>query len=141
MTVPVMTAAMLGDLLVHGLDIARALGRRWPIAREDALLVMGGVMAMAPGYVDRQRTAGLHVAYELRFRGGPRYQLTVDDATATVTPPDGKADCWISADPVAFLLVGYGRAGHWGQAFRGKIVAGGRKPWLGPKFGKILTGV
>jgi len=141
MTVPVMTAAMLGEQLVHGLDIARAVRRRWPIARDDALLVIGGVMAMAPEYVDRQQTAGLHVAYELRFKGGPRYKLTIDDATAAVTAPDGRADCWIFADPAAFLLVGYGRAGQWGQALRGKIVVGGRKPWLGLKFGKILTSI
>ncbi len=45
----------------------------------------------------------------------------------------------ISADPVAFLLVGYGRTGQWGQIIRGKLVASGRKPWLGFGFGKLLT--
>ncbi len=45
----------------------------------------------------------------------------------------------ISADPVAFLLVGYGRIGQWGQILRGKLVASGRKPWLGLGFGKLLT--
>lgn len=96
---------------------------------------------MVPEYVDRQKTAGLHLAYELRFRGGPRYRIEIDDGLAEVTTPGEKADCWISADPVAFLLVGYGRIGQWSQALRGKIVAGGRNPWLGLKFGGLLTGV
>jgi uncharacterized protein (TIGR03083 family) len=141
MTVPVMTAALLGEQLIHGLDIARAQGARWPIAREDALRVIAGVMALVPHYVDRQRTAGQHLSFELRFRGGPRYRLTVDDGTAAVTKPNGRVDCWIAADPVAFVLVGYGRAGQFGQALRGRIVAGGRKPWLGLKFGGLLTKV
>jgi len=141
MTVPVMAAALLGEQLIHGLDIARAVAARWPITSEDALLVIGGVVAMMPGYVDPRQTAGLHLTYELRFRGGPRYRLTVDDGTASVTAPGGKADCWIAADPVAFLLVGYGRAGQWGQALRGKIISGGRRPWLGLRFGKLLTSV
>jgi uncharacterized protein (TIGR03083 family) len=141
MTVPVMTAAMLGEQLVHGLDIARAAHVPWPISREDALLVIDGVVALMPGYVDAARAAGLHVTYELRFRGGPRYQLRVDGGKATVTAADGKADCWISADPVAFLLVGYGRVGQWSQVLRGKIISGGRKPWLGTTFGKIISSV
>lgn len=139
MTVPIMTSAMLGELLIHGLDIARAVGADWPISRADALRIIAGVMAMVPDYVDRQKADGLHVAYELRFRGGPRYRMTIDDGTAVVGPATGQADCWISADPVAYLLVGYGRCGQWRSILRGKIVAGGRKPWLSLKFGDLLT--
>lgn len=139
MTVPIMTSAMLGEQLIHGLDIARAVGAAWPISRADALRVIAGVMAMVPDYVDRQQAAGLHAAYELRFRGGPRYRMTIDDGTAVVGPATGQADCWISAEPVAYLLVGYGRCGQWSSILRGKIVAGGRKPWLGLKFGRLLT--
>ena len=77
MTTPMMTTALLGEQLVHGLDLARALGAPWPIGPQDALLVISGVMAMVPEYVDRQKTAGLHLAYELRFRG--RSPLPVAD--------------------------------------------------------------
>ena len=93
MTVPIMTSAMLGEQLIHGLDIARAVGAAWPISRADALRVIAGVMAMVPDYVDRQQAAGLHAAYELRFRGGPRYRMTIDDGTAAVGPATGQADC------------------------------------------------
>lgn len=140
MTVPMMTTALLGEQLIHGLDIARAARVPWPIAREDALLVIAGVMAMVPEYLDRRRAAGLHLSYELRFRSGPRYRLTIEDGTAALTGPGEKADCWILADPVAFLLVGYGRTGQWGQILRGKILAGGGKPWLAAKFGRLITG-
>jgi uncharacterized protein (TIGR03083 family) len=141
MTVPMMSTALLGEQLVHGYDIARALKAPWPISREVALLVIAGIMALAPEYVDPRETAGLHVAYELRFRGGPRYRLAIDDGTATIGPAGGKVDCWISADPVAFLLVGYGRRGQWGATLRGQMVAGGRKPWLALKFSKLLMSV
>ncbi|HEX3839297.1 MAG TPA: maleylpyruvate isomerase family mycothiol-dependent enzyme [Acidimicrobiales bacterium] len=140
MTVPVMTTTLLGELLVHGFDIARAAGVPWSIDRQDALRVIDGIMAIVPDYVDRQRTADLEVTYELRFRGGPRYRLAIDHGTATLTEPGGKVDCWISADPVAFLLVGYGRIGQWGQILRGKMMARGSKPWLGFKLGDLLTG-
>ena len=139
LTVPVMTAALLGEQLVHGLDVARAAGAAWTISPQDAALVIDGVMAMVPDYVDRQAAAGRSVSYELRLRGGPSYRISVEDGGATVTEPGSKSDCTISADPVAFLLVGYGRTGQWGQIARGKLVAGGRKPWLGLGFGRLLT--
>jgi uncharacterized protein (TIGR03083 family) len=140
MTVPTMTTVLLGEQLVHGRDIARAVNLRWPIERDDALQVIRGVMDMVPDYLDRKRAAGLHIAYELRFRGGPRYRLHIDDGTAVVTQSGGPVDCWISADPTAFLLIGYGRVSQWSQIARGRIMAGGRKPWLGTTFGQLLTG-
>jgi hypothetical protein len=50
--------------------------------------------------------AGLHVSYELWFRGGSRYRLRVDDGTVTLTGTGRPVDCWISAEPATFLLVG-----------------------------------
>lgn len=138
MCVPTMTAALLGEQIMHGLDIARAASIAWPIRSTDALHVIAGAMGTVPDYVDRQRAVGRRIAYELRFRGGPRYRLYVGDGTATVTPPGGPVDCWISADPVAFLLVGYGRVSQWSQILRGRIMAGGRKPWLGSALGSAL---
>ena len=140
MTTATMTSALLGELTIHGLDIARAARLPWRISRAEALHVIAGVMAMVPDYLDRQRAAGLHVSYELRFRGGPRYRIEINDGAAALTDPGPRADCWISADPVAFLLVGYGRSGQWGPILRGQLLAGGRKPWLGLAFGQLITG-
>lgn len=64
----------------------------------------------------------------------------MEDGAATVTAPGPAADCWISADPVAFLLVGYGRTSQWSAILRGKLLGGGRKPWLAPAFGGLITG-
>ncbi|SEB24492.1 MULTISPECIES: maleylpyruvate isomerase N-terminal domain-containing protein [unclassified Mycobacterium] len=141
MTVPVMASAMLGEQLLHGLDMARAVGGDWTISRAEALHVIAGVMAMIPDYVDRQKAAGLHLAYELRFRDGPRYRVTIEDGSAAVGPAGGAVDCWISADPVAYLLVGYGRTSQWASILQGKILSAGRKPWLGAKLGQLFVKV
>jgi Mycothiol maleylpyruvate isomerase N-terminal domain len=176
-----MSSALLGELLVHGLDVARASGQPWRIGREDALRVIAGVMTMVPEYLDHRKAATVRATFELRLRGGPRYQITVADGTAvvrsggavisdgqgavisdgqqvtsrhqSVTPAAGageraalergratRPDCWISADPEAFLLVGFGRTGQWGQIARGRMLAGGRKPWLAAAFGSLITG-
>lgn len=134
-----MTCLLLGEQLVHGLDIARATGRPWTISREDALRVVPAALALAPNYLRQSRTRDMHVSFELRMRGGGRYRIAVDDGSAVVSAAGGKADCVITADPVTFLLLGFGRVSQWPQIIRGKLVAGGRKPWLAAKFATLLA--
>ncbi|HZU45657.1 MAG TPA: hypothetical protein VFA16_00150, partial [Mycobacterium sp.] len=134
-----MTCLLLGEQLVHGLDIARAAHQPWSIRREDALLVLPAVLELAPNYLRPDRARGVHVSFELRLRGGPRYRIAVDDATGVVGPAGERADCVITADPVTFLLVGYGRIPQLSQILRGKLRAGGRKPWLAAKFSTLLA--
>ena len=133
-----LAAIVLGEQLIHGLDLARAAGRPWPIEAGDAALVIPGVIELLPAYLNREAARGLHARYELRS-GDLRYQLAVDDGTATVGPAAGQADCVITADPVAFLLVGYNRMSQWGPMLRGQLRAGGRKPWLGFKFNRLTV--
>ncbi|MCV7234096.1 hypothetical protein BST20_25375 [Mycobacterium branderi] len=134
-----MTCLLLGEQLVHGLDIARATGRAWTIGRDDALRVVPAALALAPNYLRQSRTRGMHATFELRMRGGGRYRIAVDDGTAVVSAAGEKADCVITADPVTFLLIGFGRVSQWPQIIRGRLLAGGRKPWLAAKFGTLLA--
>src|SRR5919106_778620 len=97
-----LASVIVGELLVHGYDIARAVGLPWRIERDDALLVFDGVVELMPHYVDSQAARGLTATLELRMRRGPSRHLvfrngglTVEDATLA-----RRVDCHISADPV-----------------------------------------
>ena len=133
-----MAALLLGEQLIHGLDISRTAKIPWTIAAADAFLVIPGVLTVAPQYLRPQRAGGVHISFELRMRGGASYRLVVDDGTAVVTAAAQKADCVITADPVAFLLLGYGRISQLSPVLRGQLRPGGRKPWLAMKFGTLL---
>jgi hypothetical protein len=61
-----MTCLLLGEQLVHGLDIARSANLPWTISRSDALLVIPGVLTVAPQYLRPSRAAGLRCSFELR---------------------------------------------------------------------------
>jgi uncharacterized protein (TIGR03083 family) len=134
----VMTSLLLGEQVIHGLDIARAARKRWDIAESDALLVLPGVLTVAPRYL-RQSAASARVSFELRIRGAQPYRMAVDRGSAVVTHASQKADCVIAADPVAFLLLGYGRTSQWSPIMRGKLRAGGRKPWMAVKFATLMS--
>jgi putative sterol carrier protein len=136
-TPPTMTTLLLGEQVVHGLDIARAARIGWHVDPHDALLITPGVLTIAPQYL-RRSAVGTRASFELRIRGAKNYRLAVDGGTAVVTDAVQKSDCVITADPVAFLLLGYGRISQWSPIIRGKLRPGGRKPWLAMKFATLL---
>lgn len=135
-TVDCLTALALGELTVHGHDIATGTGRPWPISAEHAKLIVGTVCPeMSPLVVRPEAGSGEAVTYEVRLRDkGPRYVIRVADGTAEVRAVGGPVDCVISADPATYLLVVYGRMPLGQALLRGGVLAWGRRPWLGLRF-------
>lgn len=124
----------IGEMLIHGLDVARGLRRPWPISRAEALqVILPATLEMMPKVVDHDAVGDASITYCLRFRGGPtvgarfvRGQL----GTAGWGEWNTRADVTLSADPVAFLLLAYGRKSQWPLIAQGRLMAYGRKPWL-----------
>jgi len=131
-----LTALALAELTVHGHDIATGTGRPWPISADHARIILGTVFPeMSPLMVRPGAGRAGALTYEIRARGGgPRYVIRVADGTAEVRAARGPVDCVISADPAAFLLVGYGRMALGRALLRGGVLAWGRRPWLGLRF-------
>ena len=136
LTLDVATASgmLLGELSVHGYDAARTIGRRWPIAANDARTIIRAAAALAPRYVDEEATRGDRTTFRIAARGGPVFRVRIDDGTVSVEPADGDADCTIRADPEALVLLSYGRITRWRAAGRGKLIATGRRPWRALRF-------
>lgn len=129
----------VGEMVVHGYDIASAVKQPWPIDPQLACQINQGAGDAWPLFVNRKKVKGVTASYAIRMRGGPKVVFRFVDGRLSVEPPSSKpVDCRISADPVAFLLLGYGRVSQWPQIAQGKIVAYGRKPWLGLKFRSLL---
>ena len=93
---------VLGEFLVHGHDVARAVERPWQITDREALLLAGNELLGAwvrPDAPTERYELRLGDAPPIRFEIGPRRLTLTDD------PPD----VVISAAPVDFVLSFYGR--------------------------------
>jgi hypothetical protein len=129
------TGMLLAEQLVHGYDIATTGGRPWAISPADARLVIRAMTSMLPLVAKPEAAAGADASFDVRVRGGPRFVVRVRGGAVTIEDWAGQAvDCHLSADPVAFVMVAYGRAGQWGPIARGRLVAWGRRPWLALRF-------
>lgn len=140
----VLTCHLLSENLVHGWDIATAAGRTWPIERSQAATVLSGflvevIRSLDPrALVDQRAAAGLRATYDVRLRGGDRFGLVFDDGALRIDRAPGRVDCHLSADPVAMLLVAWGRRSQWPAIATGRLVAWGPKPWLGPRLRTLM---
>jgi uncharacterized damage-inducible protein DinB len=136
-----LAAVLTNEADIHGLDVAAAEARSWTIPADHARLISTGHFPMLPNFVDK-KAADFAAAYDLRIRGGDRVCVTVDHGSVDIDRDQpSSVDCHISVNPVAYLLVGYGRKSQWGPILTGKIVAWGKKPWLSLRFSRLFHAV
>lgn len=139
--IPVYSLAciIVNEAAVHGLDVAQAAGIPWKVTRAQAILALEGLLPILPNFLKAEMAEGLNATFELRLRGGRRTYMTVRDSALMIdTARPSRVDVVISADPVSYLLIGYGRIGQIGPILTGKVVSWGRKPLLALRFAKLF---
>ena len=130
----------LAELILHGYDMATAIGYPWPIDPLHALIVLNGYGPAFGLVVNHERAQGLNAGFGIELRGGPAFTARFVDGQYQVEPADsGPVDCTISADPVAFLLVGSGRLDPVAAVALGLLSAGGERPELALAFNQLFV--
>lgn len=136
----VLGSYLLTHMLGHGYDLARALRRPHMVDRPGAGLTLPFLVLAMPRVTDAGATAGLTARYTVRLWGGDRFGVAFTDGAVSVGHrPSDRPDCTISIEPVTFLLMALGRISPVGAMARGRVLAWGRKPWLGPRFPEYFT--
>jgi uncharacterized protein (TIGR03083 family) len=126
---------LLGELVVHGWDIAQALHRPWPLDPGHVALILEGLAPILPGWIHPERARGFTATLQVRLRGQATHVFSFQDGRLQVNPSHERPiDAHVSADPAALLLVLYRRQSQWRQIALGRLVAWGRKPWLALTF-------
>lgn len=131
---------LLGELLLHGLDLAQACQRPWPITRAQALACLHGILPAIVLAVDTDAASKATGTYHLHLRGGQDWTVRVHQGTVRVDPGRPRqADLHLSVDPVLFLLNAYGLITRPRALLSGGILCWGRRPWLAVRFDRLFT--
>jgi uncharacterized protein (TIGR03083 family) len=129
---------IIGEVVVHGFDIARAIGAEWKVDPKSAVLAVYATTAALPLALDHDAAAGKDIHVKVHLRHGTTFSIHFRDGRAWCDVTDERADAHVSADPLAYLLVGYGRIGLPGPIARGQLLVWGRKPWVVLQVPKLL---
>jgi len=131
---------ILGEPILHGYDIATAVGVPWPIDPEYAAVAIGGYQRVGYSAIFRPAaSAGLEATYRVEVAGTDPFHARVADGTYTEPEAPGSIDCVISADPVTALLVITGRLKQWPAIALGRLKFTGDRPELGPRFADLFV--
>jgi len=131
---------MVGEIVVHGYDIAQAVARPWPLLPDEVGLVLGAYGPLIGLTVDPDRTRGLSATIAVDLRGLASSVVRFDDGRFSLEPPGAEpVDATLSADPAAFLLVTSGRMDRWSAFALGLYRAGGARPELAVEFEDLFV--
>jgi hypothetical protein len=124
------------ESLVHGRDLALAVGGGARMSQCSAAAAAPTVMsAMLPLLLDERKAKGVDARFEVRVRGGEPFALHVAHGRAECfAAGEQGADCVLTLDPRAALLVGFGRRSLARVTLTGGALSAGRRPWLGLRF-------
>jgi len=121
----------LAELLVHGLDVARAVNAPWQIAERDAVLMLRGMMQIAPAAVRSDLPPDRDIRVVLEIPGARPYLLHIHDGIAETRArrPEDRPHAVLRAPASTLQLLLYHRISPLAAVRRGLRIAGGRRPW------------
>jgi len=129
---------MIGELLLHGYDVARSAERPWPLHERDCVLILNGVLQILPAYANRSSEASLRL--KLVTKGAQRWLLAFDRGQLTSEPASRgqEVDVVVRTPASTLVLALYSRLSPWAAACKGMYVVGGRHPWRVLRLGSLL---
>jgi uncharacterized protein (TIGR03083 family) len=131
-------SVVVGEPVLHGFDVATAVGVPWPIDPAHAAIAWSGFGPWLPAIFQPAAAAGLDATYRIEVAGADGFFVRITDGSYDEPAAADAVDCVISADPVAAVLVTSGRLSQWPAIALGRIRFGGPHPELGPRFAPLF---
>jgi hypothetical protein len=137
---------LLEELLLHGFDIAKAVGAPWPIEPAHAALVISGavvpVLTAEPRtFVNTDKARGFNARIEIRLRGYDKFVFVFTDGALTAESGSRTgADVHLSARPDQLLLMMMNRIPQWRPFITGQAFVWGRRPDYLMKMMSVVVG-
>ena len=132
----------LGELILHGRDVARAIREPWEIEERDMLLIARGLMQYGdgPGYLRAGLPAGTDVCVALKVPGARPYIVHIHDGAVEMRErrPTDRPDAVLRMPASTLCDMIYQRIGPLTAARRGLMIVGGRRPWKALKLQSYL---
>ena len=134
-----MACVLLGEYVLHGYDIAAAVGSPWPIDPGHAALAVDSYRMAYPLIFQPPAAAGLRATYRIDVPGAVPFFVRIADGTYEELAAPPSIDCVISADPVTALMVRSGRLSQWPAVALGRLTFTGACPEIGPRFAELFV--
>jgi hypothetical protein len=122
----------LGELVLHGEDVARAAKVPWPLAERDMRLILRGARELAPLYLRSDIAEGTNTLVALQIPEARPYVVHIHDGVAEMRERrvTDRPDAVLRASAATLTQLLYHRIGPLTATRRGLRIVGGRRPWV-----------
>jgi uncharacterized protein (TIGR03083 family) len=126
----------LFELVLHGEDIARAVGVPWEIRERDMLFILRECIELAPGYLRTDISRATDISVALQIPDARPYVMHVHDGIAGVRArqPGDRPDAVLKAPASTMVRLLLQRIGPFTATRLGLRIIGGRRPWKAMKL-------
>jgi uncharacterized protein (TIGR03083 family) len=133
-TVGVMAGGLCSEYLLHGFDMARAVGRQWSCPESAADSALAGIGSVYLSLLDPEKAGDLRASFAIEGQFG-RFSCQVHNGTIEPFDSNADTDCTITGPSAQVLLWLSGRAG-WADT---TLSASGPRPDLAPSLADRLV--
>jgi uncharacterized protein (TIGR03083 family) len=126
----------LGELVMHGSDVARAVKAPFRMDERDMLLVARGMMEYGHGFLRPDVSPATNVCVALKIPGARPYLIHIHDGIAEfrARTPGDRPDSVMRVHASTLTELFYKRIGQFTAARQGLFIVGGRRPWVALKL-------
>jgi hypothetical protein len=126
----------LGELLLHGHDVARAVKAPWALPERDMLLIARGLLQIGPAYVRTTIAPDTDLCVAVRIPQARPYLIHIHDGVGEIRGrrPSDRPDVVLRLPASILAQLLYQRIGPFTAALNGLRIVGGRRPWLALKL-------
>jgi uncharacterized protein (TIGR03083 family) len=126
----------LGELILHGEDIAKAVKAPWEIAERDMLLIARGLMEIGPVYLKTEVSGATDVCVAYQIPDATPYVLHIAGGRVDMRArrPADRPDAVLRLPASTLTQLLYQRVGPFGAVRKGLRIVGGRRPWVALKL-------
>jgi Mycothiol maleylpyruvate isomerase N-terminal domain len=126
----------LGESLLHGEDVARAVKAPWHLAERDMLLVLRGGTEMVPLYLRPEVSGDIDLCVAFQIPEARPYVIQIHDGAAEMRErrPEDRPDAVLRVPASTMTQLLYQRIGQLAAVRRGLRLVGGRRPWAALKL-------
>ena len=120
----------LNELSMHHRDMAVVTNEPFTMTARDIDITMHGMMPASEIFCDYEVALRCPGTFHFGLRGGSDWTISVADGFVSVQPERPKrADVRITGDPLAMVVMSFGRSNPVASVLRGKVMVTGRRPW------------